>query len=285
MEPVETLNEESETENMLSLNKKPTEQEMKFLDRITRPGVQLEVSIPKPEEYTAKEWHASISTVCLAYRQAEARQQALLPAIGRLLQMAEEMPEVWGGHRSFAEFMSRGITQNYGISRSTAYEAYNAAQRFPWMTVKTYTQIGRLSMRLVMRAIPKGQEGQKWAGKLLEKAAEVPTTELREFAEEKGYLSPGESTGAFIRIPCTSKVAKMWARFLATPEIHAYCASSDPSRILECMLAEVAGEWLARAHEHAADNVPKELPEGSAEDNWEGSPEPPVIEVEATAVA
>src|SRR5207249_1565159 len=94
-----TVQTETETQiteeatDMPTLMKKPTEAEIKFLEQITRPGVQIEVAIPAPaegEELSVKDWYASTAIVCRAYRRAEQQQQALMPALGRLLQIAKE---------------------------------------------------------------------------------------------------------------------------------------------------------------------------------------------------
>ncbi len=256
---------------MLSLTKKPTEQEIKFLEQITRPGVQIELAIPLSageDPVNVKDWYTSTAIVCRAYLRAEQQQQALMPCLGRLLQIAKETPAIWEGSDSFADFMREVVPAKFGVSRSTAYEAMEVAIRFPNLTVGEFKQIGRQNMRVAARAIPRGEEHKKWAQTLLAKAAELSLPKLREHCQSKGYLDVGEDQGAFFKFSCNQAQLKILNGFIQNPAIQAFCATADPARILIAAIQEAETEWLAQAHDAQANHAQQQSYTNGHTEDW-----------------
>lgn len=228
------------------LTEKPfTQKEKDLLKELTRPEATIEVTVA--DNITPEEWMQVADVTCRALMRAQRQEQALMPVFGRLLLIAKEHPEIWQGNRydGFENFITATVREKWGIGRSTCYEAMRLASRFPEMEVVEYQDIGRLNMRILDRAIPKGEEKKKFAKDLLAKAKELTTSEFREYCEERLYLDPGETQGTYIRMPSSMTTAKLWAAFISDPRIQAVCKTAKPDRILKHMMEECRGEWNA----------------------------------------
>ena len=236
-----------------------TSAESKLLNEITRSESIIEVTIA--DDITPDAWHSTVSVVGRAYLRATIQEAKTLPVMGRLLVIAEKRPEIWEGFDSFKQFITTEISEKFGISVSSAYEAIGLAKRMPHLEISQIEAIPRRNMRLVLQAVPKGDEKKGTAKTLLEKASTMTEHDLREFCEKKGYIGIGEAQGAFVRVPCSKKVLKMWDQFIEDPQIQAVCGSDKPGDILEHML-ESCADWKAIAEDliKSIDSVPEEAP-------------------------
>ncbi len=206
--------------------------------------------LPEGQQVDAKQWFNDTAIVCRAYLRAELQQQALLPVLGRLLQIAKARPEIWNSKfASFRAFMTEGVPKKFGIEKSTAYEALQMATRFPDLSVKEFQSVGRQNMRTLLQAVPKGEEEEPYAKKLMAKAVGMKTDDFRDLCEKDRKLEPGETSGAFLRLPCNKSQLKFIQKFLANPEFQAICGTDNPAKMLVYAIEEATTEWRAQGEE------------------------------------
>ncbi len=72
---------------------------------------------------------------------------------------------------------------------------------------------------------------------------------MKVYCQQKGYLEPGETQGAFLRVGCSAAQLKRFNKFFANSEYQAYCGSSTPGVMLEKAIAEATTEWSTQAEE------------------------------------
>jgi hypothetical protein len=221
--------------------KKPSEEDQKLFLEMTKPGAKIEVVIP--DKIDPKEWKRSINITCQVLARAQSQEQLTLVVLGRLLLVAKNSTAILG-EKTFEEFLKAEVYESYGVSRSTCFEALGLCR---WgLENRQYEAIGRRNLRLLNQAVPKGDESKAWAKTAVQKAAELPEDEFREFCEEKGYFEKGETIGAIFRIPMNKKEFKDNTKFFSDPEITAAAGSKKLSNILERMRQEVEIEWRHR---------------------------------------
>jgi hypothetical protein len=226
--------------------RKTSEDDQKLFLEMAKPGGKIEVVIPN--EIDPKEWKRSINVTCQVLARAQSQEQVTLVVLGRLLMVAKNSPEIMGQHASFEEFLNADVIEAYGVSRSTCFEAMGLC-RWPGLETRQFESVGRRNFRLLNQAIPKGEETKSYAKTALQKASELPEEEFREFCEEKGYFSKGETVGMTLRIPMNKKQYKAATKFFADPEIVAAAGSEKMSDILDAMMSEVEIEWRHRGAE------------------------------------
>ena len=223
--------------------------EAKMLAELTKAGNTIEVIVP--ETIDAQSWRNTTNVVCKALLRAQRNEQKLLPVLGRLLAIAHDNKEIWGEYGNWKNFLSAEVCGKFGISPSSAFEAMQTANRFGHLPIDEIEEIPRRNMRIVLQSIPKGEEKKARFTKLLDMAAKLPEKELREHCEEQGYIGPGESAGAFFRIPCSKKVATMAEKFFCNPHNQGHCGSKKWGLIFECMMQECSS-WDAEDQENKA---------------------------------
>ena len=235
------------------IKKKPTEEEQKWLQAISKPGAKIESRIPK--DIKQEDWNFAMSITCRALRRAELQEQALLPVLGRLLLVTQDNPELIAKHKTFKEFLQAEVAGEFGVGVSTCYEAMTIAARFPDLTNEQYESISRRNFKLLAKAIPKGDEKKPAAKALIEKAAELSDKEFVDHCVKKNYIAGGGSPiGTVISIATNKQVEAHWNKFIEDPRTHAVVGSDNAGKILDAMIAECSS-WFADAEDQAAVDV------------------------------
>lgn len=224
-----------------------TPKEQELLRQLTKPGAT--VSMVVPAEIDEKEWYSTASVVCRAVRRAQAMEQSSMAVLGKLLQIAQDTPTIYtnGQFENFETFLKGHVEKEWGIGRSTAYEAMNIAKRWGHLSINQVATIPRDSWKILNKAVPKGDETKKMATGLIEKAAAVQPKELRLHCEKRGLVNPGETVGAFIHFPTNQEIAGLWREFTEDARIQAYCESGDKGIILMRMIQYCSGEFMQAA--------------------------------------
>ena len=235
---------------LAAIAKKPmSPSESKLLGELTRSDTTIEVTIPA--DIKPSEWKSTASVVGRAYLRAEMQLTKLLPVLGRLLVIAEANPEIWEGHESFKQFIHTEVRDKFGISPASSYYAMQMARRLSHVEIAQLEAVPRRNMLVYLQAVPKGDEKKTVAKNLLEKAATLSEADFREFCEKKKYIESGDTQGAFVRIPCSKKVLKLWNKFVADPQVQSVCGTGHPGGILEHMIEECSS-WKATADDAIA---------------------------------
>ena len=144
-----------------------TSAESKLLNEITR-SESIEVAISS--DITTEDWRSTVDVVGRAYLRAQIQEAKLFPVLGRLLVIAESRPEIWEGFDSFKQFIHQKICPKFWISPSSAYEAQQQGRRLGHLELSQLEAIPRRNLRLVLQAVPKGDEKKSVATGLLAKA-------------------------------------------------------------------------------------------------------------------
>ena len=238
-----------------------TSAESKLLNEITR-SESIEVAISS--DITTEDWRSTVDVVGRAYLRAQIQEAKLFPVLGRLLVIAESRPEIWEGFGSFKQFIHQKICPKFWISPSSAYEAQQQGRRLGHLELSQLGAIPRRNLRLVLQAVPKGDEKKSVATGLLAKATTMSEAELREFCEKKGYIGPGETQGAFLRVPCNKGELKFINKFLNNADFQSYCGTNKASAMIVRAIEEAITEWSAQAEE-ASKVIEAATAEGSTE--------------------
>ena len=227
--------------------KKFSAEEAALLEELTKPGAKIEVTVPA--EINPKDWSKTTNVVCRALLRAQVQEQKLLPVLGRLLLIAESNTEIWAGHDSFKSFLQTDIQGNFGVSTSSSYEALQVAKRLPHLKLGEVAVIPRRNMRIAMQAIARGEETKAYAKVVLAKAAELTEKQLRDYCEEKHYIGPGETVGAYLRIGCSQEEQTIINVFLANTDYQSYCGTANQASMLIRAIEEASTEWTAQNQE------------------------------------
>lgn len=226
--------------------KPPTDAEKRILKKLSEDQVTVEVCIP--EDIGKTDFNVTLSAVCKTLVKAHLQEEILMPALGRLLQVATEHPELYQTEEipTFEDFVAE-IGKTYGVGRSTCYDARKLASRWGHVIdVEQFRKIGRVKMQIVSKAVGKGDEGKAYVKKLLEVAATGTAENLKDFATTKGYLSSGESEGTFFKIGCNKAQARRFRRWFDNPAVKAFAGSEGEAEILDHMIEECSNEWLEK---------------------------------------
>ena len=223
--------------------KKFSPEETKLLEELTRPGAKIEVTVPGEIDF--KEWIKTTNVVCRGLLRAQIQGQKLFPVLGRLLVIAEDHPEIWESHKSFKQFMQTEIQEKFGISPASCYESMQMARRLPHLELAQIESVPRRNMRVFLQVVPSGDEKTSTAKALLVKAAELSEADFREHCEKKNLIEQGQTQGQFIKFGTNKARGKKIEQWFTDPRVQAKAQSERWDVIMELMIAECAGEWLA----------------------------------------
>lgn len=173
------------------------------------------------------------------------------PIMGRILVVLKDYPEVWSsrGYTSYDNFLSVGMKELFGISRTECFEWRKVAENLPSLTIEDLTRIGTVKCQVLAR---QAKEGDKYYKKILEAAKDPEKTanDLRSYAATvKGY-GEDEVLLAHITLCVTRETAKRWKEFIKDPMIQAYVSDgtnpAGESGIFARLLDEAEMEWKAQ---------------------------------------
>ena len=227
------------------------DEDKKMLATFTKPDVAIiDLDIPEKDIDSAKYWD-TLSAVCRQISKSSAQQDALMPILGRLLSIAKNHPDETFKAKKFETYeeFQAALGEKFGVGRSTCAESKHLFERWGAEQLKDFYMIGRVSFRLLNKAIAPGDESKAYAKKALKKAAECTTEELKTWLEEQNLLGKDETVGATFTVKTSKKRFKEFTRFFESEEVCAYVGSSDKDKILESMIAECEGEWQIRGTE------------------------------------
>lgn len=209
------------------------------------------VDLAIPDKMDPRELRRTLdicSRVFLRVRHASGQLKLL---IGRALLVIQNTPEVYTsqGFTSFDEFMSdgdRGLPHQTGISRAELYKAKSvAASVGPNMNLQDAREIGFSKMQLVAGYTEAGSTAQR---ELMQVAKTATMPQLRErMARSNMGVDEGDLQYDVLQITVTKNQKVIVGRFLANPQVRAYCESESAGTILERMVQEVAEEWRIQA--------------------------------------
>lgn len=226
----------------------PSDEDKALLTKLTKSGTVVDVAIS--DDISPEEYHNCLRVVSIQLTRSLKQAEVLMPFLGRLLDITSRHPELYKdkGFDSYETFVEM-LGAKYGVGRSTCFEARRMVQRFPSLTISEFEKTGRVNMRILAQAIPKGEEQKPFARKLVEMAQTSTAKDLRAHCEEKGYLHKGETQGAYISIGCSADVKAAWDEFVNNVDVHAFVENASPGAILHRMIEECSGEWLARVED------------------------------------
>jgi hypothetical protein len=230
-----------------------TTTDSKLIKTLLRDDVVVDVLIP--EEINSDQFWNSLSAVSRAMAHTENTQGRLMPVLGRLLAVARKHPDLFldQGYGDYEDFVNRGVSQTFHVSRATCYEAKRMAERWGEFTVALFGEVGRVKMNLLTKAVAKGDEKKGYAKKLIEKASELTVEDFRNHLDKLppagGQVERSTTIPEKIVILTNKKRAKLIRQFFESPEVIAYCGSDKWDVILEHLIAEAQTEWVARVRE------------------------------------
>ena len=224
--------------------KKASPADQKLLQDLVR---STSVTEAIPDDIKAEDFHDATRVVCMGIARSQLITDGLMPFLGRLLSVAKERPELWNKKYEKHEDYLSSLTQTYGVGRTTLFDARKLYSR--WGKVlepSRFEAIGRVSLMVITRAVPRGDEGKATARKLLDIGESKTVRELVDYCVDKGYLEKGEAAGGSFSFPCNQKQAKIFHKFFGDDRVHAYCESSHAADILEHMVEECIQEWIEK---------------------------------------
>jgi hypothetical protein len=232
----------------LALVQKPfTPNEQKLLKGFGGPGAVIDVLVP--DDIDPKDFSFALSVTCRAYRKAEMQGHALFPILGRLLLVVKKNPEIIkdSGFGGFDAFLEGRVMGEFGVGRSTCYEAIKVASRFSHLTIEEHQQIGRVKFALLCANIPEGDSKKPYAKRLIEKAKTEPLSELRAHAIGKKRTDAGAPPDEMmVTITGTPDQIAEINSFFSDPENQAYAESGNHAvmliRAIQCFASDRASQ-------------------------------------------
>lgn len=233
--------------------------ESRILNALTRQDAKLEVIIPK--EASADELWSTLEICVKGVNYMTGRICRLKPIIGQLLLRFQNKPSLYKGlgYATFQDFKYKGVGEVLGLCRTSIFEAMSLAENWPQVTPDRYEKIGPKKM-YILDKFAHGRASNSEA--VLQKAESMTVTELRDWAEEKGEIAPGETVPKTIHIHTTLEIYRHWVGFCQDENVQALVRSSDPGKILQKLLQECQNEWfiqgageIAQQKENANDAV------------------------------
>lgn len=209
------------------------------------------ISVVIPEEIDSNKLWDTIETCCRVAGAVSKASDRIKPIIGRLLVILKDHPEVYQerGYATYEDFMCRGMSELFGISRTEAYACRKVAENFPSLTVDEFQRIGVRKLYVLAAAT---KEGDSHADKLVEKALDpdVNRAELLGYVAELKHMDAGEFELTRVAITTTKETAAMWKDFMGSREVQAFVGNgTDPATegaIFRKMIEECFGEWMAQ---------------------------------------
>lgn len=224
-----------------------TDAEREVVKEVLDDPSRLDVAIPSVIE-PDRLW-AGLSGSCKIQQGAASASNKVKPIIGRFLIVLQNYPEVVQekGFKTYEDFMCKGMSELFGISRSEAYACRAWAERLPSLTVHEIQKIGTAKMHVLSKET---RDGAKGRDVIVEKAMDpsVSKKELIAFCDELAHRNRGESELTDVRITVTKEVAKTWREMANSPEVQAYVSAASGTGaseglIFEAMMAECLTEW------------------------------------------
>jgi hypothetical protein len=218
-----------------------TTRDQAILNSLLDPNITVELAVPT--NIDPQDLYRNLSICIKAVNYLNRTSTRIKPLIGRMLKLIQDQPDVYKalGYKNFEDFLTKGVQERMGLSRSNLFECKQIATKWPSMTVEQYARIGATKLSIISRFT---EEGGPMARRMLDKAEKLSVVELRTWAEEKKLIEAGESQAAVITIATNRTVANEWNEALNNPTVTAIVQSDKPGDIFRSMLQEALGTWL-----------------------------------------
>lgn len=219
-----------------------TTYEQGILASLLNPSLSIELAVPEGTE--PQELYRNLSVCIKALAYLDRTSIRIKPLVGRMLRLIQRQPKVYQqfGYRNFEDFLTKGVCEKLGLSRSNLYECKQIADKWPSMTVEQYAKIGATKLAIISRFC---DENSAMASRMLKRAETNSISELRVWAEEKKLIDSGELNAAVIVINTNRTVANQWNEMLNNPQVAATVGSAQPGEIFLAMIREFSSTWQA----------------------------------------
>src|SRR5574337_273784 len=131
------------------LKSKPTDEEIKALGKIARPGTTIDVVIP--EDIDGETLWFDISITAKELARSNAKVELLKPVLGKLLLVAQRNPGTWNNKFETYEALIDAVENQFGVGRSTCYEVRKMVEKWEpaKLDIATFGEVPRISWRLL----------------------------------------------------------------------------------------------------------------------------------------
>ena len=217
-----------------------TAHEQKVIQELLAPGVGTETIIPQSSHL---ELWDRLAIACKGFKKADETAMKLRLVIGHLLRVIQENPKFYTdrGYDGFEHFLKDGVEEKMHFSRTRSYQAMRLAEKFPTLTPDRFAAIGPPKLSLLATFT---DETQPSCEVHLQAAESKTLTQLREYAEEGGWINPGEGTPSAIVIHTSLEIRRVWDDFCHNAGVIGTCGD-DKGRILLAMIQECSSEWFS----------------------------------------
>jgi len=208
---------------------------------------RLEVVVPLTT--TPEDLYNQTAAICKAISRMEAGITKLQPIMGRALLLIKNNPEVYraAGCRTFDDFIRARVVEEWGVSRTTAYNSIRTVTIHPNLEIERFQRIGSSKFFILNKVADHTSTGTY--NRLLQAAENMNLRDFREYVEQNGQISPGETIPAVIVIHATQEIKQQWDNMVQNLRVQRVCDSQNPAVILQHMMEESLGSWLAEAED------------------------------------
>jgi hypothetical protein len=214
-----------------------------------------------PEDIAVSQLWQYLNLSAKMIYQAQEAISRLKPILGRLLIILEKHPELYRsyGYETYDDFMSRGMPQMFGVSRSESYAAKKIGKALSFLDQEELTKIGFSKANALASALNRVITPDMTVDMVEEKRQEwvKRATDGGSLAEFKiqmvsdGLIEPGETEYVVLALRVNRSTRDHWAKFCNNPDVKSYCETTEQGTILERLMQEAEGEWTARLSDSA----------------------------------
>jgi len=226
-----------------------------------------------PSDIAVEDFKQTLPAVCIQLGKAAVMEEVLIPALGRLMLLAQQREELWNDKYDKYDDFVAGVGAETGYKRTSLYEFRHLADRWSHVVEGAgFQRIGRVKLKRIGGVIDKGKEDTNKAKELLSFAETHTLEELDEMLDKKYHTGgAAAATGAYNKYPCNKKQAKEHAKWFSTPEVMAFATSLTGKKsigtaeIIDAMIAECSTEWLKQGAQ-IIESVQEEVESTEAEE-------------------
>lgn len=202
-------------------------------------------SVAIPDDLEPRDVLASIRSCTSMLVKIQRAGSWLVPVLGRLLALVAKNKEILekSGYATLAEYEKAELLDK-GIGRSTLWKAKAVVEQFPELALEEYSKISseNLARAAVVAKRTNANEAQK--KKLVEKAAELPTEQYKNWVEsESGLSAPGDTTCASFQLIGTATEIADLKSLLAEEALVRWSGTTKALGMVLAALRESSTQW------------------------------------------
>lgn len=215
------------------------DRDRKLMEALLDTDVKIKVAIP--DDATSEDIYRNLTVACRMIGAVESARARLWPVLGRLLRICKERPEVYQsrGHKNFDAFLGE-VDSKLNVPRSECYKMMGIVRDWPNLTMEQYSKVGPGKFS-ILRSMQASQDHSDWK-KLISTAETKSVSEFREWAEEKGFVSSGQTIPCRVTIATSVEIAREWKEWVERADVQEYFGSANAGEILRGMLSECSTE-------------------------------------------